>query len=129
VSYNQLTGKEALEKLEKMQGSDDLEKMPEFAKKMFSPEAVQLVRVSYENRIPLLILGLVGLALCVYGAMQMRALKKQGYYMWLIGEILPLIGSIIFVGIGLLSNFTGMISLAITALFILLYSLQLKYLK
>lgn len=127
--YQTMNAKKGLDALEKMQGSDDLEKMPDFAKKFYSPEAVEMARISYQNRVPLLILGLVGIALCLYGAIQMRGLKKQGYYLYLIGEILPVIGSVVFIGAAFLTNFSGIIILIITALFVLLYTSQLKYLK
>lgn len=127
--FQQFTAKSSLEAMEKMQGSEALEKMPEFAKKMYSNESIELLRVSYENRVPILVITIVGILLCVYGAMQMRGLKKQGFYLWLIGELLPLIGTVIFVGTGIFSGFVGYISLAIIALFIFLYARQLKYLR
>jgi hypothetical protein len=127
--YNQMNAKKNLDLMEKMQGSEEYDKLPDFAKKFYSPEAIEIARLSYENRIPLLIITVVSLALCLYGAIQMRGLKKQGYYLWLIGEILPLVSSVVFVGIGIFSNFVGIIILAITALFIFLYTLQLKYLS
>jgi hypothetical protein len=127
--YNTINAKAGLDQLEKMQGSDQLEKMPDFAKKMFSPEAVQLARTSYENRIPLLIIGLVGIGLCLVGAIQMRSLKKQGYYLWLLGELLPLAGSVIFIGTAFLTGFIGIVSLVITGIFVILYSTTVKYLS
>ncbi len=127
--YNIISGKKNLDTMEKMQGSEQLEKMPDFLKKMYTPEAVELTRIGYENRIPLTIISLVAIALCLYGAIQMRALKKQGYSLWLIGELLPIIGTVIFIGTAAFSNFSGIILLSIVALFVLLYSLQLKYLR
>ena len=127
--YQQLTAKTTLETMEKMQGTEAVEKMPEFAKKMYSPESIEMLRISYENRIPLLIITLVSLALCFFGALQMRQLKKQGYFLWLIGEILPLVGSVLFVGMNSLTGFVGMVVLSITAIFVILYSFQLKHLK
>ena len=127
--YNSINAKKGLDMMEKMQGSDDLEKLPDFAKQFYSPEAIEMARLSYENRVPLLILTLVGIALCVFGAIQMRKLKKQGYYLWLLGEILPFIGSIIFVGTAGMTGFAGIFIISITVLFIILYTLQLKYLK
>ncbi len=101
----------------------------DFLKKMYTPEAIELTRVGYENRIPITIISLVAIALCLYGAIQMRTLKKQGYFLWLIGEILPLIGTVIFIGTAAFSNFSGILLIFIIALFVLLYSLQLKYLR
>ena len=126
--YQQLTAKANLETMEKMQGSDEFEKMPDFVKKLNSPEAMEMLRTAYENRIPLLIITLVSLALCVYGALEMRKLKKQGYYMWLLGEILPIIGMGIFIGLVGFKGI-GMLGLIVPIVFIILYGTQLKYMK
>ncbi len=95
---------------------------------MVGPQALEMARKSYESRFPMLIIGLVAIGLCIYGAMQMRTLKKQGFYMWLIGELLPVIGGIIFIGMGMFSGL-AMLGLIVPVLFIILYSTQLKYLK
>lgn len=126
-SYNLIKGRKSIDEMEKLQGSADFEKMPEFAQKMMGPEALDRARLAYENRIPLFIILLVGVGLCAYGAIQMRKRQKNGYYMWLIGEILPIIGSVIFLGIGFAGGMSWI--LLFPALFIILYSTQLKYLR
>lgn len=126
--WNFANARKGLETLEKLQESGDMDKAPGFLKNMMGPEALEMARIGYENRVPIFIITLVALSLCVYGALQMRSLKKQGYYLWLIGEILPIIGGIIFIGMGMLSGF-GLITLIIPAVFIILYSTQLKYLR
>jgi hypothetical protein len=126
---NSVNAKKGIDAMEKMQGSDQLEKMPEFFKKFYSPEAMELARISYENRIPLTIIGMVGLGLCIFGAIQMRSLQKQGYFLWLIGNILPIIGNVIFVGTAALTGFGSYLFIGIFILFLILYSTQLKYLK
>lgn len=91
--------------------------------------ATDMVRKSYENRTMIMVLGLVGIALCFYGAMQMRALKKQGYLIYVVGEILPIISFAIFIGFGGLFGGIAMIfSTLIAAVFIILYTMQRKYL-
>lgn len=127
--FNAMNAKKGLEAMEKMQGSEQLEKMPDFLKRFYTPEAIEMARISYENRVPLTILGLVGIGLCIYGAIQMRSLQKQGYYLWLIGNILPLIGNLIFIGIAALTGFASYLFIGIFVLFLILYSTQLKYLK
>ncbi|MEJ7769161.1 MAG: hypothetical protein WKF89_15185 [Chitinophagaceae bacterium] len=126
--YQQMTAKSTLETMEKMQGSDEFEKLPDFVKKLNSPEAMDMLRTAYENRIPLLIITLVSLALCIYGALEMRKLKKQGFYMWLLGEILPIIGVVLFIGLVGFKGI-GMIGLIVPVVFIILYGTQLKYMK
>jgi len=120
--------REGYDRLEKLQESGDMDKIPSFMKSFAGPEALEMARKMYENKVPLLITGLVSVALCVYGAVQMRALLKQGYYVWLLGEILPLVSGVIFLGS---VSVTGIYIFGplFTALFILLYSMQLKHLR
>ncbi len=127
VIWGFVGARESYNKIEQMQGSDAMEKMPGFLKNMMGPDALELARKSLENRVPMLIIGLVSVALCLYGAIQMRKLQKQGFYLWLTGEVLPIIGTIIFIGFGIFSGF-AMIGLLIPVLFIILYATQLKYL-
>ena len=126
--YNFFSAKTSLDKMEATINSPEFDKMPDFAKKMMSPEAMDVMRKSYENRIPLTLIGLVGLALCLVGAMQMRKLKAQGYLLYVIGEVLPLIGSLIFVGVAAFSGMGGIFMIGFTLLFIILYTTQRKYL-
>jgi hypothetical protein len=107
----------------------NMENAPEIVKKMAGPHMVELAEKSLENRIPILILSLVGYGLCVYGAIRMRKLKKEGFSFYALGEILPIIGGFIFVGMGLLGGFTLFVSLAFPALFLILYGTQLKHLS
>ena len=79
-----------------------------------------------DNKIPLFIFGLVGVLLWVYGALQMRKLKKEGYTLWLIGEILPWIGTIIFLPVFFKTIFAYFMIFPV--LFIILYTIQRKHL-
>jgi len=128
TAYDFMTSKSALEKMEATVNSPEFEKMPDFAKKMMSPEMIDMKRKQVENRMPLTLISVLGLALCFAGALQMRKLKAQGYILYLAGQILPFIGSIIFLGIGSLTNIPGLIIIAIVLLFIILYTTQRKYL-
>jgi hypothetical protein len=57
----------------------------------------------------------------------MRKLKKQGYFLWLIGEILPWVAMFIFIGGVFLKTFMVWF-LIFPVLFIILYTLQRKHL-
>lgn len=105
------------------------DEMPDFAKKMIGdPEAyVELITKSYENRVPILLLSLLGAVLCFYGALQMRKLKKQGFMIYVLGQVVPFIATVAFIGIAAIKGW-GLISVAIVALFILLYATQRKQL-
>lgn len=96
--------------------------------KMMTESMMTIVKKSYDNRMIIMLFGLLGAALCIYGAMQMRKLKKQGYFIWLGGEIIPVIVNFALVGFGFFGGFM-MLGLIFPVLFIILYSLQLKHLK
>lgn len=89
--------------------------------------AMGMVKKQYDNRMMILIFALVGIALCFYGAMQMRNLKKQGYSIYVVGELLPIVSFAVFVGFGNLLGAISMIFvLLFAALFIILYTTQRK---
>lgn len=119
-----VSGRKALDEMEKNQ--DKLAQAPSWAKKLAGPEVQEMMAKAYENRIPLLIIGLMGVALCLYGALQMRKLKKEGYIIWLIGEVLPYISSIIFIPVFFKTPFVYFS--VIPVLFIILYTVNRKYL-
>lgn len=121
-----LKGKAALDEFEKNQ--EKLSEAPAWARKFASPEMHDLLQKSIENKMPLFIVGLVAVALCVYGAVEMRKLKKQGYLLWLLGELLPFVSLIIFTGTLYFKTFLVYFAI-IPVVFILLYTLQRKHLR
>ena len=81
-----------------------------------------------DNRLPVLIIGLIGTFLCFFGALQMRKLKKMGFSLYILGDIVPFaIG--IFVGFDTFATVGYVIFTIIAVLFIILYAVQLKHLK
>jgi hypothetical protein len=112
-----------------IQTQDKMEQMPDWVKNMSGPHLVESAQRQLENRLPIMLLSVVASVLCLYGAIQMRKLKKTGFSIYLIGELLPFVPLGLFVGFGLLSTFTLVFTIAITAVFIGLYATQLKYLK
>ncbi len=117
-------GRKALEEMEKAQ--EKLAEAPAWARKLAGPEVQEMMLQSLNNKVPLLIIGLIAVTLCFYGALQMRKLKKEGYILWLVGEILPFIGSAIF--IPALFNTMFIYFSIFPLLFIVLYTLQRKHL-
>ena len=87
---------------------------------------VTMTTKSYENRIPLFLLYLAAVILCFYGALQMRKLKKQGYLLYVIGQILPFLAQVLFIGVFMITGATGIFFICVTLLFILLYTMQRK---
>jgi hypothetical protein len=123
---NYFKGDEAIKKLEEAQ--DKMQDAPGWLRKLAGPEVLELTRKAIENKLPMTILGLVAIGLCVYGALEMRKLKKQGYYLWLIGEVLPIVSMAIFVGGSFFQTIFAYF-LIFPIIFILLYTSQVKHLK
>lgn len=111
--------KQTLEAQSKLQDS------PAFVQKMMGPEMLELTRLSLENKLPLFLFNLIGVALCAFGAVEMRKLKKQGFALWLTGELVPIFVSYIIIGA---SVFNGLAALGLIfpLAFIVLYATQLK---
>jgi hypothetical protein len=106
---------------------DKMEEMPAMVKKMMGPDALENARKTMENRVPILLLTLVGVGLCLYGAIEMRKLKKQGFMLWVAGEFLPIIGAFIFIGAGMFSGF-ALFALLFPLVFLILYAVNKKHL-
>ena len=126
--YNFFNSKQGLDKMEEMINSGKVDDLPAFAKKFYTPEMVEMARKAYENRLPIFLITIVGIVLCFMGAMQMRKLKKQGFSLYVIGELLPVVASAIFLGFNSVTGVFGIIGICIALLFILLYAGQRKYL-
>jgi hypothetical protein len=115
-SYNQV-----LEAQKQMEGA------PDWVKKMAGPEALEIARKTVENKTPLLLVTLAGTALCLWGALEMRKLKKQGFLLWTVGEFLPIIGSVIILGTGVFSGLAAFI-LLFPIIFLIMYAVNRKHL-
>ncbi len=102
--------------------------VPDFAKQFLTPEALERARMALANKYPILILSLVATTLCLVGAMQMRKLKSSGYFLWLIGETLPFITSLIFLDVASIYKGFAIIGPILYLVFVILYSMQRKYL-
>jgi hypothetical protein len=112
-----------------LQLQDKMADMPAIVKNMMGPDPVETARKQLENRFPIMLLTLVGALLCLYGALQMRKLKKAGFPIYIIGDLVPFLAIFIFIGMGMLSGFAMIFAVVITIVFIILYATQLKYLK
>lgn len=101
---------------------------PAFVKGMMPDAATykEMITNSYENRYVLLELGLIATALCFVGALQMRKLKKSGYLLYVVGEVMPIIYGAVLVGTMMLSGMMLVVSCAIPVIFIILYTFQRK---
>lgn len=119
------TAKSSYEATKKAMESGDADKVPGWATGFMSPEMLAMQQKIMENRMPILILTIVGCTLCLYGAIEMRKRKKQGYLLWLIGEVLPVLTSFLFIGTAFFKGF-GLLGAFIPILFIILYTVNRK---
>lgn len=124
-----LTAESSYQKKDEIIAQMKSPEMPAFAKSFLPPmeHFEEMMTKSYENKWPLFILGLLATALCLYGALQMRKLKKQGYLFYAIGQLLPFVTTILFIGSFAFYGVTIFAS-AISILFLVLYTFQRKYL-
>jgi hypothetical protein len=81
-------------------------------------------------------IDLLAALVCLFGVILMWKLKKNGFYLYVIGEITPFIGGVATVGLTGLFSFAGGFMSIIAGLmmifpilFIILYTLNFKYLK
>ncbi|MBC7902789.1 MAG: hypothetical protein H7Y27_05175 [Gemmatimonadaceae bacterium] len=125
--YQFFMAKTNLAKMEEMINSDKYDEMPGFLKKLMTPEALEMTRRGYENRMPIFLISILAAGLCLYGAMQMRKLKMQGYYLYLIGELLPFVIILVFMGTAAFAGF-GILSIVFALILIILYTVHRKYL-
>jgi hypothetical protein len=125
-----VNAQKAYDEKDKMMERVNSGEMPSWARSMMPnmDHYEEMLTKNLENKIPMLIIGLAAIALCFYGALQMRKLKKQGFTIYLIGQVLPFISTALFVGLFMFAGIGFAIQTAITVLFILLYLTQRKHL-
>lgn len=124
------TAKKSYDGLDKLTEQMNSDNMPGWVKSMMGdPEnMIKMITKAYENRIPIVLLSLAATALCFYGALQMRKLKKQGFTIYIIGELLPFLTQFLFIGAFALTGVAMYFGIGIAVLFILLYFTQRKHL-
>jgi hypothetical protein len=87
------------------------------------------LELASQNMIPLMAIGMAGIILCFIGALWMRKFKKDGYWMYVAGELAPVLASFLIMGT---AQYTGvasiLIGIGIPVLFVILYTMQRKYL-
>ena len=71
-----------------------------------------------------LVISLAGIALCFFGAMKMRNLQKVGFYIYVAGQLIPIIFTFATAGVSF-----GVMGVIIPLVFVILYATQLKFLK
>jgi hypothetical protein len=101
---------------------------PDWAKKFTGPHPVETARAMLDNRLPVLVISLLSVTLCFIGALQMRKLKKVGFSIYVLGDLVYYTLGI-FIGFEIFTSFAYVFGICVSLLFIILYAAQLKHLK
>jgi hypothetical protein len=112
-------------RLKTIMNTEDIQKAPEFVRGMVNEKSLQMAEKMVENKVPMMIAFLVGAILCLAGAFAMRKLKAQGYSLWMIGEILPIVATAVFIGTDAFSGLS-LIAYIFPVLFMVLYTVHRK---
>jgi hypothetical protein len=107
---------------------DQMTQMPPFVRSLFG-NTLEATRVAYVNRVPILLIGLLGALFCLAGALQMRKRKRSGFILYVVGDVLPLASLFFFMVMSLLAGIGTGIGYGIAIVFIILYATQLKYMR
>ena len=126
--WGYFTAEKNYENIKQMMTSGQLDDAPGFVKSMFNEDTLNNAAKMLDNKLPIMLCGLVGGVLCLLGAIEMRKLKKEGYFLWITGELLPLVSMLIFIGLSSIEGI-GLINLFFPLLFIVLYTVHLKELR
>jgi hypothetical protein len=119
--YNYFTVCKSVEMIEKMSESDN--PMAGMMSSMTESAIKQC-----DMRMPIMIIGLLATVACFIGVMQMRKLKKSGFFLYLIGELAAPVAMLVMIGGGIMGGFM-MLSMIIPVVFVILYATQLKHMK
>jgi heme A synthase len=104
------------------------DRIPIFLQSLLGSNHVDAARVLLENRTPILLINLVTVLLCFFGALQMRKLKKRGFIMYVLGDLLTIL-KLFFVSVSPLAGVVYAFSYGIALIFVILYATQLKYMN
>lgn len=106
-----------------------VDQLPDVVRNLLGNSQVEAARLQLANRTPILLITLASVLLCFFGALQMRKLRKLGFTLYVIGDVLPLVNFIFFSSLSVLAGIGTAISFGIYLVFVILYATQLKYMK
>jgi hypothetical protein len=104
------------------------DQMPPFFRSLIG-NGQEAARLAYINRVPIMVIAAIGAILCLFGALQMRKRRKIGFYLYVLGDLLPIANLIFFTTFSFISGFAYGISFAFALAFVILYATQLKHMK
>ncbi len=126
--YNFVT---AESKLAEMQ--QNIEKITESGgnQKMISllEDAQSMLEKSVANKYPVFIISMIGIVLCLVGAIMMWKLKKNGFFLYATGELLPPLTLFFILGMGnsIMTISISIFGVILALAFVFMYALNLKH--
>lgn len=125
AGWSFVTAKKSYESLRDTIESGAYDNAPSWIRSMLSPELLETTKKMYENKFPILLVGLLGSALCLMGALDMRKRQRQGYWLWIAGEFLPVIMMFVLIGPSAFAGWSA-IGIIFPLLFFVLYTIRKK---
>ena len=75
------------------------------------------------------IVSIVAALICLLGIIWMWGLKKKGYYVYIIGEIAPVVATVAVAGFSLTGGMMAVLGMIFPIIFIVLWGLNLKHMN
>lgn len=91
-------------------------------------DAMATANAAFQYATMILGIGVLGSILCFVGAMMMWKQKKTGFYIYVVGEIVPPIVSVVLLGMTGMGAL-GMLGFILPIAFIVMYGLNLKHMS
>lgn len=92
-------------------------------------EMEQSLLNAYENAIPNLMIGLFCASICFYGVLLIWKLKRKGFFIYSVGEIIPAIAAFFLGGDSLIGAIGAVLLLLLAVSWIVMYAINFKHLK
>ena len=87
------------------------------------------IELTNQHMIPLIIVGMTGIILCFIGALWMRKFKKDGYWIYVAGELAPILAMFFIMGTAQYTSIWSYVfGIGAPVVFVILYTLQRKHL-
>lgn len=100
---------------------DSMDQMGDSAGSGFIESIFSTSMDAMEYQVPLAIVSIIAQLFCLFGCLQMWEMKKMGFYLYLLGEWVPAIVSMVLLG-----AFFGIVGAIVPIIFSILYGLNVK---
>ena len=105
------------------------DQLPGLMRYLLGNNHIERARLALENRVPILVISLMTVTLLLFSALQMRKLKKRGFYFYVLSDLVPVVNLIAFMKFNPSIWVVVAFASCITLTFLILYATHLKYMK